>query len=91
MEISFDREKSARNEAERGLPFSMVEDFIWDTALVAIDERFDYGEDRWIALGNIGARLFVLVFTETQDGIRVISFRKANAREAKRYAKATQS
>jgi uncharacterized protein len=91
MDISFDPEKSARNEAERGLPFSMVEDFIWDTALVATDERFDYGEDRWIALGYIGARLFVLVFTETKDGIRVISFRKANAREAKRYAQATQS
>jgi len=90
MDISFDPEKSARNEAERGLPFSMVEDFIWDTALVATDERFDYGEDRWIALGCIGARLFVLVFTETKDGIRVISFRKANAREAKRYAQATQ-
>lgn len=91
MDISFDPEKSARNEAERGLPFSMVEDFIWDTALVATDERFDYGEDRWIALGYIGARLFVLVFTEIKDGIRVISFRKANAREAKRYAQATQS
>ena len=91
MDISFDPEKSARNDAERGLPFSMVEDFIWDTALVATDERFDYGEDRWIALGYIGARLFVLVFTETKDGIRVISFRKANAREAKRYAQATQS
>ncbi|MDP3382086.1 MAG: BrnT family toxin [Phenylobacterium sp.] len=91
MELSFDPEKSARNEAERGLPFSMVEEFIWDTALVATDERFGYGEDRWIALGFIGARLFVLVFTETKDGIRVISFRKANAREAKRYAQATQS
>ncbi|MDP1641652.1 MAG: BrnT family toxin [Phenylobacterium sp.] len=91
MDISFDPEKSARNEAERGLPFSMAEEFIWDTALVATDERFDYGEDRWIALGFIGARLFVLVFTETKDGIRVISFRKANAREAKRYAQATQS
>lgn len=91
MDISFDPEKSARNEAERGLPFSMVEDFIWDTALVATDERFDYGEDRWIAVGYVSTRLFVLVFTETKDGIRVISFRKANAREAKRYAQATQS
>lgn len=91
MEVTFDPDKSARNEAERGLPFAMVEGFIWDTALVAPDERFDYGEDRWIALGYIGARLFVLVFIETKDGIRVISFRKANGREAKKYAQATQS
>ena len=33
-------------------------------------------------------RLHVLCFTEIPDGIRVISFRKANAREVKRYAKA---
>lgn len=91
MDIAFDPEKSARNETERGLPFSMVEDFIWETALVATDDRFDYGEDRWVAIGYIGARLFVLVFTETEGGIRVISFRRANTREAKRYAQATQS
>ena len=91
MDIAFDPEKSTRNEAERSLPFSMVEDFEWETALVAHDARFDYGEDRWIGLGFIGARLFVLLFPRTLGGIRVISFRRSNRREARKYAQATQS
>lgn len=86
MDIDFDPNKSAANEASRGLPFSMVADFDFSTALVALDVRRDYGEARYVALGYIGARLFVVVFTETATGVRVISFRKANDREAKRYA-----
>lgn len=48
--------------------------------------RHDYGETRYVALGQLQGRLHVLCFTETRDGIRVISFRKANEREVKRYA-----
>jgi uncharacterized protein len=33
----------------------------------------------------------MLCFTETDEGIRIISFRKANAREVKRYAQARAS
>ena len=53
-----------------------------------VDKRQDYGETRYIAVGMLGIRLHVLCFAETPEGIRVISFRKANAREVNRYAKA---
>ena len=46
------------------------------------------GETRYIALCYLDRRLYVLCFTETETGIRVISFRKANEREASRYGKA---
>ena len=49
--------------------------------------RHDYGETRQIALGNLEGRMHVLCFTETSTGIRVISFRRANAREIRRYEK----
>jgi len=53
------------------------------------DERVDYGEDRWIALGCIGGRLHFLVYTLRGEGpgesIRIISLRKANARERRVY------
>jgi len=52
------------------------------------DTRQAYGEARYIALGYLDRRLHVLCFTETETGIRVISFRKANEREANRYGKA---
>lgn len=88
MDIQFDPAKSEKNEAERGLPFGLVAGFDWDSALVAQDVRRTYPEARFFALGYIGARLHVVVFTPTATGVRVISFRKANAREVKRYEKA---
>ena len=55
-----------------------------------MDERFDYGEIRYRALGFIDGRLYALVFVETSEGIRVISFRKANKREVNGYEAATK-
>lgn len=85
MQISFDPAKSKRNAAERGLPFEMAAEFDFETALIWQDIRRDYGEERWVAIGWLGDRLHVLCFIETEEGIRVISLRKANDREVKRY------
>ncbi|MEA3061299.1 MAG: uncharacterized protein QOJ94_1080 [Sphingomonadales bacterium] len=85
MEISFDASKSERNAAERGLPFGLASDFDFEAALIWQDLRRDYGEVRYVAIGPIGERLHVLCFVETDEGIRVISLRKANDREVKRY------
>ena len=88
MRISFDPAKNERNIRNRGLSFESATEFDFEGALYAVDERHDYGETRYIAVGMLGLRLHVLCFAETVEGIRVISFRKANAREVKRYAKA---
>ena len=88
MEIIFDPEKNARNIQERGLSFERAADLDWNTAQIHADERMDFGEQRLIALGNLDGRLHVLVFQETKAGIRVISFRKANERERRRYDEA---
>jgi len=88
VEIEFDADKSEQNATSRGLPFSMVAEFDWTTALVIADLRHDYPEPRFLAHGLIGDRLHAVVFTPTAEGVRVISFRKANAREIKRYAQA---
>jgi Uncharacterized protein conserved in bacteria len=85
MEIWYDASKNGRNIEERGLSFDEVEHFDFSTALVRQDERKDYGEVRFIALGMLRARLHVVVFTRCHGGIRVISFRKANAREVRHY------
>ena len=62
-------------------------DFDFENALYAVDDRRDYGETRYVALGMLRDRLHVLCFVETDDGMRVISFRKANAREVRSYEK----
>ena len=91
MKLDFDPAKSDRNIAERGLSFQRVEAFEFAAALIAEDVRKPYPERRFQALGHVDGRLHMLVFTPMVDGIRVISFRKANSREVKRYEKATQS
>ena len=87
MRVSFDPNKSSKNALERGLPFDVVSDFDFSSALFTKDERRAYAETRYVALGLLHDRLHVLCFTEAIDGIRVISFRKANDREVKAYAK----
>ena len=49
MEIEFDPVKSAKNAKERGLPFDLAAEIEWQKAVISIDERFMYGEERRIA------------------------------------------
>jgi uncharacterized protein len=88
VEITYDPAKNARNIAERGINFETTKDFEFETAIHVVDDRKDYGEQRWRSLGFLHDRLHALVFVETAKGIRVISFRKANSREVKLYAEA---
>lgn len=91
-EITFDPAKNAANIRGRGLPFSLVRDeFDWTGAQVVEDRRKDYGERRFRALGLIGARLHAVVFTPRGAVMHIISLRKANRREERRYAAKTES
>lgn len=85
QDISFDPAKSHRNEVERGLPFSLVLDLDWSSALIKEDTRRDYGERRFQLLGLIQGRLHAVVFTPRRDKVHVISLRKANIREVKHH------
>jgi hypothetical protein len=88
MRLEYDLAKSEKNIRVRGLSFSRTVDFEFETADFISDDRKDYGEPRWIAVGYLGTRLHALCFTPKEGGIRVISFRKVNRREAQRYGKA---
>ncbi|PHS27507.1 MAG: hypothetical protein COA83_00410 [Methylophaga sp.] len=85
MSVSYDSNKNKRNIEQRGLNFDQVADLDWDNAWIYQDERDEYNEIRFIAYSMLDKRLHFVCFTETKDGIRVISFRKANNREVKRY------
>ncbi len=91
MKIEFDAGKNDCNIAERGLSFERVAEFDFAAAIFREDRRRDYGEKRMQATGFLSERLHMLVFVETAAGIRVISFRKANRREVKRYEKEAQT
>jgi uncharacterized protein len=85
MDIEFDPAKDAKNIADHGVSLAAAAEFEWETAFEREDDRFDYGEVRIVALGLIGSRLHVLVYTVRGEVLRAISLRKANDREVKFY------
>ncbi|WP_428492381.1 BrnT family toxin [Rhodopila sp.] len=85
MHLTFDPAKNARNIAERGLSFELVDELDWGTAVVWEDVRFNYGERRLGVLAFLGLRLHAAVVTYRDEAVHVISFRKANKREVQRY------
>lgn len=80
MIIEYDKAKNQRNICERELSFEDARCFDFNTAVIEADVRKPYPEIRYVALGYLRERLHVLCFSPIRGGIRVISFRKANAR-----------
>jgi len=71
---------------ERGFDFAYAASVFADPdRIIRQDNRYSYEEDRYQLIGRIGKRLFALVYTPRDDAIRIISARKANAREVRRY------
>jgi uncharacterized protein len=87
MRIEFDSAKDKFNRAKHGVSLAVAIGFDWDTALEREDDRFDYGELRFVAIGMIGTRLHVIVFTEgsDDDAVRIISLRSAEKHEMRYY------
>ena len=59
----------------------------WDTALVVEDTRRDYGETRLLVMALLDGRLHTAVVTPRGEDLHLISLRRANKREVKRYGK----
>jgi uncharacterized protein len=62
MGIAFDPEKEALNVAKHKISLMRAEDMDMAAAIIREDERFDYGETRYVAFGDIDDALHCLVF-----------------------------
>jgi uncharacterized DUF497 family protein len=87
MDISFDISKDKTNTEKHGISLAAAAAIEWDDALTWKDERDNYGEVRMCAIGYISNRLHYVAYVDRDDVRRIISLRKANSREEKRYAK----
>ena len=87
VKIEFDPIKDEANRRKHGLSLAGASGFGWDTALEREDDRFDYGETRFVAIGPIGRQLVVMVFAvgSDDDSVRVISLRPAEKHEVRFY------
>lgn len=87
MIIEFDTVKREKTLLERDLDFADAAKVFAGLHYVARDDRFEYGEERFITVGFLDNSVVVMVWTPRNDARRIISMRYANDREIKRYQK----
>jgi uncharacterized protein len=85
MRITCDSEKLQRTLQERGLDMRRAKEVFAGFHFTRADDRFDYGEPRFITVGWLDARLVVFVWTPRGTARRVISMRHCHEREAKTF------
>ncbi|HTQ38828.1 MAG TPA: BrnT family toxin [Pirellulales bacterium] len=85
MQFEWDEAKNESNIRIHGIDFTDAWQLFEFPMAVALDDSKDYGEDRWIGIGLLQGRVVVVVFTEREDAIRIISLRKALTHEQSQY------
>jgi uncharacterized DUF497 family protein len=86
VEFEWDEAKNRTNIAKHGISFELARQIFDGVVWSRIDQRLDYGETRIIAIGVVEqAAILVVAHTERRGRIRIISARRANRRERKRY------
>lgn len=85
MRFEWDEQKRLANIKKHGIDFVDVPAIFRNDIVTVIDDRFDYGETRYQTLGLLRTRVIMVVHTESETVIRIISARKANKYEEKTY------
>ena len=91
MQFTWSERKRAVNTREHGLDFVDAPRVFEGLTFSYGDDRFDYGEQRLITLGLLAGIPVSIAHTESDDEIRIISFRKATSREAQRFFNEVQN
>ncbi|MCP4284670.1 MAG: BrnT family toxin [Gammaproteobacteria bacterium] len=88
MRFDWDDEKNERNIRNHKIDFEDAQNIFHSPMIIRLDNRKDYGEDRWIGTGFLGNLIVVAVYSAPDnDTTRLISARKANQHERKRFEK----
>jgi uncharacterized protein len=89
--FEWDESKRERNIAKHAIDFIDCEDVFAGPTVSVPDDRFDYGEARFVTFGLLGGSVVAVAHTETVEIIRVISMRKATKREQALYFQTLQN
>ena len=85
MNFEWDDTKRKSNIKKHGIDFINAPMTFDGYTLTIEDDRYDYGEERFITFGILEGRVVVVVHTENDDSIRIISIRRATKYEEKAY------
>ena len=83
--LEWDEAKNEQNRVKHGVDFADASRVFAGECWSLRDHRFNYGEDRYITLGELNGRVMVIAHTPRGDRTRIISMRKANRREQEAY------
>ncbi len=83
MTITFDPSKRDLTLKHRGLDFARAGEVFAGLTATIVDDRFDYGETRFITAGHLDGRLVVTVWTERGEARHIISMRYCHGKEEK--------
>jgi len=84
--FEWDAGKATRNEVDHGITFEVARDVFKDPfAIEWLDDREDYGEDRYVIIGMVDNRLLYVAYTIRDAVIRIISARGAEPNERREY------
>ena len=86
MKLSWNEVKRQKTLQERELDFNDAAEVFAQCHLSIPDERIDYGEPRFIVVGFLQNRMTILVYAPRGEAKHIISMRKANDREIKKYS-----
>ena len=87
MRFEWDDAKRQSNLLKHGFDFVGIEEVFEGDTVTILDDRFEYGEKRFITLGLLLECVVVITHTETDEMIRIISVRKATKNEKISYFK----
>jgi len=85
MEFEWDENKNISNLKKHKISFELITLIFDENLITIIDDRKNYNEVRYIGFGLIQKRCINVVYTKRKNNIRIISGRKANAKETKKY------
>ena len=85
MKFEWDETKRQTNLRDHKLDFANAEIVFSGITFTFEDDRFEYGEDRFITLGLLREIVVVIAHTEREDTVRLISMRKATKNEQRLY------
>ena len=88
---AFDPKKNDKNLLKHGMTLPACEEALDRPMLTREDTSQDYGEQRFVSLGWAQGKVVVLVWTDRDDGPRLISCREAERHEQKAYFRAYPS
>ena len=87
MKVTFDPAKRDLTLTQRCLDFARANEVFAGKTITVVDDRFEYGETRFLTAGELDGRLIITVWTQRGDARHIISMRHCHAKEEKGWRK----